>query len=96
MADLGRIQALTAEVSDGADDFVIANCLEIPGCASQGATREEALANLAGAIELCLETMLEDWRKNASETSENTTKASACDRVPMDLVPPTVVPRSIT
>ena len=92
MADLGRIQTLTAEVSDGADGFVIAKCLEIPGCASQGATREEALANLADAIELCLDTMLEDWRKKASQ---NTTMESGCDRVPMDFVPPAVRPRSI-
>ena len=69
MVDRGRIQTLTAEVSEGADGFVIAKCLEIPGCTSQGATRDETLANLAHAIELCLDTMLEDWRRKASETS---------------------------
>ena len=95
MADPSRIQTLTAEVSDGADGFVIAKCLEIPGCASQGATREEALANLADAIELCLDTMLEDWRRKASETSESTRMEAGCDRVPMDFVPPAVRPRSI-
>lgn len=51
MVDPDRGQSLTAEIADGADGFVIANCLEIPGCASQGATRVEALANLADAIE---------------------------------------------
>lgn len=95
MANLGRIQTLTAGVWDGADGFVIAKCLEIPGCASQGATREEALANLADAIELCLDTMLEDWRKKVSKTSENTTMEAGCDRVRMDFVPPAVRPRSI-
>lgn len=94
MANLGRIQTLTAGVWDGADGFVIAKCLEIPGCASQSATREEALADLADAIELCLDTMFEDWRK-ASETSESTTVEAGCDRVPMDFVPPAVRPRSI-
>lgn len=58
MIDPDRIQTLTAELADGADGFVIAECLEIPGCASQGATRERALTNLAYAIELCLDTML--------------------------------------
>jgi predicted RNase H-like HicB family nuclease len=95
MANLGRIQTLTAEVWDGADGFVIAKCLEIPGCASQGATRDEALVNLAGAIELCLDTMFEDWREKASETSQNTTMEAGRDRVPMDFVPPAVRPRSI-
>lgn len=95
MVDPGRIQTLTADVSDGADGFVIAKCLEIPGCASQGATREEALANLADAIELCLDMVLEDWRKKASETSENTTMEAGCDRVPMDFVAPRVRPGSI-
>lgn len=72
MVDPSRIRTLTAEVSEGADGFVIAKCLEIPGCASQGATSEEALASLGDAIELCLDTMLEDWRRQASETSEST------------------------
>lgn len=93
MVDRGRIQTLTAEVSDGADGFVIAKCPGIPGCASQGATREEALANLGDAIELCLDTMLEDWRRKASES---TRLEAGGDREPMDFVPPAVLPKSIS
>ncbi len=33
----------------------IAECPSIPGCVSQGKTREEALANIKEAIALCLE-----------------------------------------
>ncbi|MEZ4451085.1 MAG: type II toxin-antitoxin system HicB family antitoxin [Nannocystaceae bacterium] len=38
------------------DGGFVAECPIIPGCVSQGATREEALANIREAIELCLET----------------------------------------
>jgi len=46
----------------GDDGYVVAQCPVIPGCISQGRTREEALANIREAIELCLENRdNEDW-----------------------------------
>jgi predicted RNase H-like HicB family nuclease len=39
----------------GEDGWIIAECPTIVGCISQGRTREEALANIREAIELCLE-----------------------------------------
>ena len=39
----------------GEDGWVVAECPMIPGCISQGRTRDEALANIREAIELCLE-----------------------------------------
>jgi predicted RNase H-like HicB family nuclease len=41
------------------DGVWIAECPSIPGCVSQGATREEALANIREAIALCLEVRAE-------------------------------------
>lgn len=35
----------------GEDGYFVAECPALPGCASQGATREEALANIREAIE---------------------------------------------
>ena len=35
----------------GEDGYVIAECPEFPGCATQGRTREDALANVREAIE---------------------------------------------
>jgi predicted RNase H-like HicB family nuclease len=35
----------------GEDGYVVAECPELPGCASQGQTREDALANVREAIE---------------------------------------------
>ncbi|MBY0496471.1 MAG: type II toxin-antitoxin system HicB family antitoxin [Cyanobacteria bacterium] len=36
------------------DDYVIAECPEIPGCVSQGRTRAEAMDNIRDAIRECL------------------------------------------
>jgi predicted RNase H-like HicB family nuclease len=42
------------------DGTYIAKCLDIPGCVSEGATRDEALANIHDAIRLCLSVISED------------------------------------
>ena len=39
----------------GEDGYLVAECPVIPGCVSQGKSREEALRNIREAIELCLE-----------------------------------------
>jgi|SRR5580698_4554465 predicted RNase H-like HicB family nuclease len=44
----------------------IAKCLDIPGCISEGATRNEALANIHDAINLCLSVIREDTTKPTS------------------------------
>ena len=47
----------------GEDGFVVAECPVIPGCISQGKTRDEALRNIREPIELCLENRLnEGWQ----------------------------------
>jgi predicted RNase H-like HicB family nuclease len=35
----------------GEDGYVVAECPELPGCATQGRTREDALTNVREAIE---------------------------------------------
>ncbi len=37
------------------DGVWVAECPSIPGCVSQGNTRDEALANVREAIKVCLE-----------------------------------------
>lgn len=51
---------LRIELSDGGDGYIVAECLDIPGCISQGETHQEALANLMDAISVCLEVIAED------------------------------------
>ncbi len=41
------------------DGVWVAECPSIPGCVSQGKTREEALSNIREAIAGCLETRAE-------------------------------------
>jgi predicted RNase H-like HicB family nuclease len=50
---------LKETVEDG-EKYFIAECLEIPGCISQGDTEEEARRNIGDAVKLCLSVMFED------------------------------------
>ena len=43
-------------LSKGEDGYIIAECPSLPGCMTQGKTKEEALTNIKEAIELTLET----------------------------------------
>jgi len=38
------------------DGWIVAECPSLPGCVSQGRTRDEAIANIREAIEASLET----------------------------------------
>jgi len=49
----------------------IAECPSIPGCVSQGKTREEALANIKEAIALCLEVRAERGMPPTMETQQS-------------------------
>lgn len=46
-------------VEPGEDGFWVAECPSIPGCISQGKTRDEAAENIREAIALCLEVRAE-------------------------------------
>jgi predicted RNase H-like HicB family nuclease len=47
-------------VYPGEDGFWVVECPSLPGCISQGTTRDEALANIREAIELYIESLRED------------------------------------
>jgi len=46
------------------DGGYIAECLELPGCMSQGETEDEAKANIVDAIESCISVLIEDCIKS--------------------------------
>jgi predicted RNase H-like HicB family nuclease len=48
----------------------IVECPSIPGCVSQGATKQEALANIKEAIQLCLEVRAERGLPLTVETQQ--------------------------
>lgn len=52
------------------DGIWIAECPSIPGCVSQGTTRDEALANVKEAIAACLEVRQELGMPLTVETRE--------------------------
>ncbi|MBM3745210.1 MAG: type II toxin-antitoxin system HicB family antitoxin [Acidobacteria bacterium] len=47
-------------VYHGEDGYWVAECPSLPGCVSQGQTREEAVANIKEAIAGYIETLEED------------------------------------
>ncbi len=49
----------TVTIERDEDGAWVIECPAIPGCVSQGATREEAIANVKDAIKLCLEVRAE-------------------------------------
>jgi predicted RNase H-like HicB family nuclease/predicted RNA binding protein YcfA (HicA-like mRNA interferase family) len=52
------------------DEGFAIGCPGLPGCWSQGKTREEALTNIRDAIQLWLEVAEEDIRRDASQEHE--------------------------
>ena len=52
------------------DGVWIAECPAIPGCMSQGGTREEALSNVQEAIALCVEVRAERGLPLTIETKQ--------------------------
>ena len=64
---LSEPMELPVILTPGDDGFLVAECPVIPGCISQGRTREEALRNIREAIELCLENQeSEGWELPAN------------------------------
>jgi predicted RNase H-like HicB family nuclease len=52
------------------DGVWIAECPSIPGCISQGETRDEAVQNIKEAIQLCLEVRAEQGLPLTVETRQ--------------------------
>ena len=51
---------LPVVITPGENGYFVAEIPVLPGCISQGRTKEEALANIKEAAELCLESMEEE------------------------------------
>jgi predicted RNase H-like HicB family nuclease len=58
-----RRTKLPVVFTTGEDGYIVAEVPVLPGCISQGKSREEALANVREAAELCLESAAEEgWQ----------------------------------
>jgi len=60
----------TATLERDEDGVWIAECPSIPGCVSQGQTRDEAPASIREAIALCLEVRAEQGMPLTIETQQ--------------------------
>jgi predicted RNase H-like HicB family nuclease len=47
-------------IRPGEDGYWVAECPSLPGCISQGVSREEALANIKEAIEVFVDALVAD------------------------------------
>jgi predicted RNase H-like HicB family nuclease len=65
-----QISMRTILLQHGEDGFITAECPSLPGCISQGATREEAIANIQDAIALYIKSMREDGELVPPDTIE--------------------------
>jgi predicted RNase H-like HicB family nuclease len=55
----------------GEDGYFVAECPSLPGCISQGKTREETIANIREAIQLYIEVLEEKGRPVPAEKYES-------------------------
>lgn len=60
----------TVTIDRDEDGVWVVECPAIPGCVSQGGTKEEALANIQEAIQLCLEVRAERGLPLTVETQQ--------------------------
>jgi predicted RNase H-like HicB family nuclease len=56
----------------GESGYWIAECPSLPGCISQGKTREEAVTNIREAIDLYIEDMVENGEQGPEDRLERT------------------------
>ena len=61
---------LTISLDRDEDGIWIAECPSIPGCVSQGPSRDEAVKNIKEAIQLCLEVRAEQGLPLTIETRQ--------------------------
>ena len=55
---MSQRRKFTIVMEEGEDGYVVVHCPSLPGCWSQGKTRDEAMANIREAIELYLESLV--------------------------------------
>ena len=60
MTSKARTIKVAVVIKPGEDGYYIAEIPSLPGCISQGKTKEEALANIKEAAQLCLDCQKEE------------------------------------
>ena len=65
-----KTQIFPITIYQDEDGWYVVECPVLPGCMSQGETREEALRNIQEAIQLCLEVRREKGMPLTIESQE--------------------------
>jgi predicted RNase H-like HicB family nuclease len=85
----GESPKLTIRIEAVDEGGFTAECLEIPGCVSEGETAEEAEANIRLAIDACLSVIFEDLltqiKTNASAIGTEPSQAVRLETVSINL-----------
>lgn len=63
----------------GVDGYIVAECLDLPGCVSQGTDAEEAMENLEDVIRTCCALILRGWMKKAHEEHQTVRSRPSAD-----------------
>ena len=66
----GKRMKFLVTIDRDEDGFWVVECPAIPGCVSQGRSKEEALENIKEAIQLCLEVRAEEGFPLTIETHQ--------------------------
>ena len=64
---MGERRQYTVMIEEGEDGYLVVHCPALPGCWSQGKTREEAMTNIREAIELYLESLVANGERIPEE-----------------------------
>ena len=62
---------LTVILRHGEDGYIVAECLQLPGCMSQGKDEAEAMRNVIDAIQSCLAVRLEKMLHESCQLPSN-------------------------
>jgi predicted RNase H-like HicB family nuclease len=65
-----RVERFPVTIYQDEEGWYVVECPVIPGCMSQGKTKEEALQNIQEAIQLCLEVRREKGMPLTIESQE--------------------------
>jgi predicted RNase H-like HicB family nuclease len=64
------VRRYTVILEPGEDGQTVVSCPALPGCRSEGRTREEALENIKEAIELYIEALIDNGDPVPTEEAE--------------------------
>ncbi len=68
---MSQLRRYTVIIEDGEDGYLVVHCPALPGCWSQGKTRDEAMANIREAIELYIESLMANGEPIPEEDTES-------------------------